>query len=229
LEAHKRQPVIEKRFEQAKSVHEIAPVLLENEARVEALFFLYFIALLVQALIERELRLAMARNTIEELPLSGGTLLASTDGRTGLPPVLPDFAARPLAGRGGRPGLRARLHRPAEPSPRPARSSALSPSRIDLTHDRSFQVIHDLWPRRSAECGSSHLSAAESKSPILRFYRRALGDLSGIQERSEHQLCACSLGVFIFGLSFVRARSSSSSRSAPDGPARPRVARRLSP
>ena len=69
LEAHKRQPNIEKRFQQTKTVHEIAPVFLKNEGRIEALFFLYFIALLVQALIERELRRAMKRDQIEDLPL----------------------------------------------------------------------------------------------------------------------------------------------------------------
>jgi hypothetical protein len=37
-------------------------VPLKNEARIEALFTLYFLALLVQAIIERELRLAMKRN-----------------------------------------------------------------------------------------------------------------------------------------------------------------------
>jgi transposase len=69
LEAHKGQPSIEKRFEQIKSVHEIAPVFLKNEGRIEALFTLYFLALLVQALIERELRLAMQRERIVELPI----------------------------------------------------------------------------------------------------------------------------------------------------------------
>lgn len=69
LEAHKGQPKIEKRFEQLKTVHEIAPVCLKSEARIEALFTLYFLALLVQALIDRELRLAMKRENIEELPL----------------------------------------------------------------------------------------------------------------------------------------------------------------
>jgi hypothetical protein len=54
LEAHKGQPTIEKRFEQIKTVHEIAPVFLKNPGRIEALFTLYFLALLVQALIERE-------------------------------------------------------------------------------------------------------------------------------------------------------------------------------
>lgn len=69
LQAHKGQPMIEKRFEQLKTVHEIAPVLLKDEGRIEALFTLYAIALLVQALIERELRRAMAREHIGELPL----------------------------------------------------------------------------------------------------------------------------------------------------------------
>jgi transposase len=69
LIAHKGQPTIEKRFEQVKTVHEIAPVFLKNEGRIEALFTLYFLALLVQALIERELRLAMKRTQIEELPI----------------------------------------------------------------------------------------------------------------------------------------------------------------
>ena len=53
----------------AKTVFEIAPVFLKNEGRIEALFFLYFIALLVQALIERELRQAMEKKGLEDLPL----------------------------------------------------------------------------------------------------------------------------------------------------------------
>jgi len=69
LAAHKAQPKIEKRFEQLKTVHEIAPVYLHNEGRIEALFTLYFFALVVQALIERELRQSMAARNIEELPL----------------------------------------------------------------------------------------------------------------------------------------------------------------
>jgi transposase len=69
LEAHKRQPTIEKRFSQSKSVFEIAPVFLKNEGRIEALFYLYFLVLLVQALIERELRRAMQREQLSALPL----------------------------------------------------------------------------------------------------------------------------------------------------------------
>lgn len=69
LEAHKQQPQIEKRFKQTKTVHDIAPVFLKNEGRIEALFHLYFIALLIQALIERELRKAMQSQNIVSLPL----------------------------------------------------------------------------------------------------------------------------------------------------------------
>ena len=69
LAADESHPTIEKRFEQTKTVHEIAPVLLKNEGRIEALFTLYFLGLLIQALIERELRLGMKRERIEELPL----------------------------------------------------------------------------------------------------------------------------------------------------------------
>ena len=67
--AHKGQPTIEKRFEQLKTVHEIAPVFLKNPGRIEAFFTMYFFALLVQALIERELRGAMKRQQLKSLPI----------------------------------------------------------------------------------------------------------------------------------------------------------------
>ena len=67
--AHRRQPAIEKRFEQLKTVFELAPIFLKNDARVEALFCLYFLALLVQALVERELRQGMERADVPELPM----------------------------------------------------------------------------------------------------------------------------------------------------------------
>jgi transposase len=67
--AYKGQPTIEKRFEQLKTVREIAPVLLKNPGRIEAFFTVYFLALLVQSLIESHLRLAMQREQITHLPL----------------------------------------------------------------------------------------------------------------------------------------------------------------
>ncbi len=69
LEAYKFQPKLEKRHEQLKSVQDMAPVWLKNVARIEALLFLYFVALLVHALLERELRHGMERENIGSLPL----------------------------------------------------------------------------------------------------------------------------------------------------------------
>lgn len=69
LEAYKFQPKLEKRHEQLKSVQDMAPVWLKNVARIEAVLFLYFVALLIHALIERELRQGMARENVESLPL----------------------------------------------------------------------------------------------------------------------------------------------------------------
>jgi transposase len=67
--AHRRQPAIEKRFEQLKSAFAIAPVFLKNEDRIEAFFCVYFLALLAQALVERELRRGMSGARVPELPL----------------------------------------------------------------------------------------------------------------------------------------------------------------
>ena len=50
-------------------VHEIAPVFLKNSLRIEAFFSVYFVALLVQALIERELRQAIKREGLKASPL----------------------------------------------------------------------------------------------------------------------------------------------------------------
>ena len=69
LTAYKYQPRLEKRHEQLKSVYAVAPVLLKNEGRIEALLFLYFIVLLVQALLEREVRRAMTARGLASLPL----------------------------------------------------------------------------------------------------------------------------------------------------------------
>ena len=44
-------------------------MFLKSPARIEALFTVYFLVLLVQALIERELRRAMRRERLDSLPL----------------------------------------------------------------------------------------------------------------------------------------------------------------
>ncbi|MGH9426077.1 MAG: IS1634 family transposase, partial [Terriglobia bacterium] len=69
LAIYKRQSQIEKRFSQLKSQFNVAPVFLKSVHRVVALLTIYYLALLVQALVERELRLAMKREKIESLLL----------------------------------------------------------------------------------------------------------------------------------------------------------------
>ena len=69
LWAYKRQPTIEKRFSQLKTDFEVAPVYLKEVRRIQALLCLYFFALLVEALLERELRHAMQRENVDTLPM----------------------------------------------------------------------------------------------------------------------------------------------------------------
>jgi transposase len=69
LRAYKRQPLLEKRFSQFKSDFAVAPVFLKNVSRIQGLLAAYFFALLVQTLLERELRQAMARAGEKSLPL----------------------------------------------------------------------------------------------------------------------------------------------------------------
>lgn len=69
LDAYKRQPIIEKRFSQLKTDFRVAPVYLQDVKRIVGLLGVYFFALMVQALLERELRSAMAASEIESLSL----------------------------------------------------------------------------------------------------------------------------------------------------------------
>jgi transposase len=69
FKAYKYQPRLEKRFSQFKSVHNAAPLLFKNIRRVEAMMFLFFIALMIQALIERKVRKNMIENEIDNLPI----------------------------------------------------------------------------------------------------------------------------------------------------------------
>ena len=69
LHAHKRQPAIEKRFSQLKTDFEVAPVYLKAVHRIQALLCMYFFALLIEALLERQLRQVMQREAIDALPM----------------------------------------------------------------------------------------------------------------------------------------------------------------
>lgn len=69
LVAYKYQPRLEKRFQQLKSVHQAAPTLFKKVERVEAMMFLFFLALIIQAVIEREVRQSMSDNAIDAIPI----------------------------------------------------------------------------------------------------------------------------------------------------------------
>jgi transposase len=69
LRAYKRQPLIEKRFSQFKTDFAVAPVYLKNVSRIQGLLAVYFLVLLVQTLLERELRRAMVKSQLPSLPL----------------------------------------------------------------------------------------------------------------------------------------------------------------
>jgi transposase len=69
LDAYKKQPLIEKRFSQLKTDFCVAPVYLKQIRRIQALLCIYFFVLMVQALLERELRMAMKRDGVESLPM----------------------------------------------------------------------------------------------------------------------------------------------------------------
>ena len=67
LKAYKYQPRLEKRFSQFKSIHNAAPIFFKNIQRVEANMFLFFIALIIQSLLEREVRKMMLQNKINSI------------------------------------------------------------------------------------------------------------------------------------------------------------------
>lgn len=69
LDKYKYQPRLEKRHEQLKTVYGVAPMWLNSIARIEAFLFLYFLSLLVQSLIERDIRQNMKKNGFESIPI----------------------------------------------------------------------------------------------------------------------------------------------------------------
>ncbi len=69
LAAYRYQPNLERRHHLLKSVQDAAPVLLHNPARIEALFCCQFLALLISALIEREVRTGMQHADLTKIRL----------------------------------------------------------------------------------------------------------------------------------------------------------------
>ena len=69
LYAMKRQPGVENRHHVFKGVVDFVPVYLKSNERIDAFAFLGYVALLLHALIERDLRKAMRDQKVTELPL----------------------------------------------------------------------------------------------------------------------------------------------------------------
>lgn len=69
LAAYKYQPNLEKRYSQLKGTQLVTPMFLRDPARIEALLCCHFLAMLVQALIERHIRAAMADRDLPELSI----------------------------------------------------------------------------------------------------------------------------------------------------------------
>lgn len=69
LKKYKNQPYLEKRMYTAKSILKVAPVFLKTPKRIEAMLFLYFVALMIVGLIERNIRKSMKQANIEKLPI----------------------------------------------------------------------------------------------------------------------------------------------------------------
>jgi transposase len=70
LQAYKLgQPHVEVRHHHLKAFHKVAPQYLKSVTRIEAFLCVYFLALLVNALIEREIRAGMKRRRVRALEL----------------------------------------------------------------------------------------------------------------------------------------------------------------
>jgi len=77
LQRYKTQPFLEKRFQTSKSVLNIAPIFLKKPERIEAMMFLYFIALMIVSLIERNIRKSL-KETPTELKILPGNRNATS-------------------------------------------------------------------------------------------------------------------------------------------------------
>jgi len=69
LRAYKYQPQREKRHALLKSGLLVAPIFLNKNTRIEALMFVYFLAQLLCALLERQLRNAMQQNHLPHIQI----------------------------------------------------------------------------------------------------------------------------------------------------------------
>src|SRR6266704_6263368 len=68
LAAYRYQPSLERRHHLLKGVQDAAPVWIKTIPRIEAIFLCHFIALLIGALIERQIQMAMKAAEIARIP-----------------------------------------------------------------------------------------------------------------------------------------------------------------
>ena len=69
LVAYRYQPNLERRHHLLKSVQDADPLWLRDPARIEGIFCCQFLALLLGALIERQIRTAMRQAATADIPL----------------------------------------------------------------------------------------------------------------------------------------------------------------
>src|SRR5680860_541079 len=69
LAAHRYQPNLERRNHQLKGPQEVAPVYLQSAHRIEAVLLCHFLAMLTEALLEREIRTSMKSEGLPGIPL----------------------------------------------------------------------------------------------------------------------------------------------------------------
>jgi hypothetical protein len=69
LAAYRYQPNLERRHHLLKGPQEVAPVYLQTPQRIEALLLCHFLAMLAEALIEREIRASMKAAGLPGIPL----------------------------------------------------------------------------------------------------------------------------------------------------------------
>jgi len=69
LAAYRYQPNLERRHHLLKGVQDAAPIWIKTIPRIEAIFLCHFIALLIGALIERQIRMAMKAAEIARIPI----------------------------------------------------------------------------------------------------------------------------------------------------------------
>jgi hypothetical protein len=69
LAAYRYQPNLERRNHMLKGPQEVAPVYLEHAHRIEALMLCHFLAMITEALIEREIRTTMKEEGLAGIPL----------------------------------------------------------------------------------------------------------------------------------------------------------------